>query len=162
MFCYEAARIVQIFVANGISLFVTHCLPAIHFFSQPLFFECAVGRATVPYSRSKSHGPSATKASIILPNLPAAGGWCVCTRPVRGPTYRLLEAPLTTGRGCAGRVDLPPQGPAELLSHPAAARAPRRSCGVRKGAVGGETLPAAAAGARFLLLLIAFQGRRGF
>ena len=31
-----------------------------------------------------------------------------------------------------------------------------------KGAVGEETLPAAAAGARFLLLLIAFQGRRGF
>jgi hypothetical protein len=29
-------------------------------------------------------------------------------------------------------------------------------------AVGGETLPAVAAGARFLLLLIAFQGRRGF
>jgi hypothetical protein len=35
-------------------------------------------------------------------------------------------------------------------------------CGVRKGAVGGETLTAVAAGARFLLLLIAFQGRRGF
>ena len=31
-----------------------------------------------------------------------------------------------------------------------------------KGAVGGETLQPAAAGARFLLLLIAFQGRRGF
>jgi hypothetical protein len=59
-------------------------------------------------------------------------------------------------------VDLPPQGPAELLSHPAAAGAPRRSCGVRKGAVGGKTLPAAAAGARFLLLLIAFQGRGDF
>ena len=31
-----------------------------------------------------------------------------------------------------------------------------------KGAVGGETLQPAAAGARFLLLLIAFQGRSGF
>jgi hypothetical protein len=88
----------------------------------------------------------------------------VCAWVRRGSTYHLLEAPLTTRRGCAGRVDLSPQGPAELLSHPAAARAPRRSCGVRKGAVGGETLPAVAAGARFLLLLIAFQGRtsRGF
>mgnify|MGYP007000217322 len=26
-----------------------------------------------------------------------------------------------------------PQDPVELLSHPAAARAPRRSCGVREG-----------------------------
>eukprot|EP01049_Picozoa_sp_SAG25_P000146 SAG25_NODE_5_length_29351_cov_43.404335_4_plen_95_part_00 len=43
------------------------------------------------------------------------------------------QAPLTTGRGCAGRVDLPPQSSVELLSHPAAAGAPRLSCGVREG-----------------------------
>ena len=72
----------------------------------------------------------------------------------------LLEAPLTTGRGCAGRVDLPPQGPAELLSHPAAAVTPRRSYGVREGPrlawFPSQQPPAA------LLLLLSAQGRRGF
>ena len=57
-----------------------------------------------------------------------------------GSTYHLLAAPLATWRGRAGRVDLPPQGPAELLSHPAAAVAPRRSCvrGSGRGPLAGK------------------------
>ena len=72
-------------------------------------------------------------------------------------TCSQLASPLATWRGRAERVDLPPQGPAEPLSHPAAAVAPRRSCGVREGprlaGFPSQQPPAA------LLLLLSAQGR---
>jgi hypothetical protein len=77
--------------------------------------------------------------------------------------YHLLEAPPTTRRGYAGRVDLPPQGLAELLSHPAAVAAPRRSCGVREGGRWrGNTNSLPQLARQLLLLKSRFQGRRGF